>query len=963
MVVGRKLSDWEYKRDLFLSQILLFSVLLSPPPLSQQSSLFILKSALQQVLFGYPPLRMPVQFLLVSRASWVARSNARLAVVSTPLSYTAVGGFPTVTLNNTLLMFGGVGNSTTLINDTWATTTPDRAGWALMSGVDMASGRVSPSHRALYTFAVGTTGCASSTAATSPLLVVMAGYLSPVQQWMYSRDGLNYTTLTSAPWSPRSTTMCLVLPCTVATPFCNSSVLLLSGLPIVPDVVDPLQPLNDVWDCPVISSSNLTSCWTQVTSRASWPGRDGAMGVASTANTTVVSSGVLVYIMGGSQRQHQHGSGDYTGSNDIWASSDRGVTWTLVTAAAPWNARATGSVAVSSTGILVLSEGQYAPTDSNDSFPHDVWASLDGGVTWGQCSNSSTAAYAARSHHATVLDEKDFLYMAAGIDVNFFPLNDVFRSTIAFRDAATVAAACAPLAIPTCGPGPQCWPPSTQCPPCQVASRSSSTSTPPTSAPRLSSSSSTSMSSATSSMFLSGGDFSSTASISASQQLSLSSVAGIVIAVVIVTVLLLGLLVWACHKRWRERKLQPTRELIELPQLRPQYEELSYEPEDEPHMPFPKSSQRVVAITPDGTFLLPPQTMEGQPPLLFAPYSTLASLPNGPLYFLAVVYEQAAYQRVTVPMQPEALVQSKHGHEMFLDANQHLNIFQIRLKSVIMLSGIEVQVESDRGSETRLAQATAFLVSPRLLMTNHHVLESSTAASKRAVKAHFDFVNHGGPDHPLIGPQSPCGPTARLKPDLFFWTIKEPFDVTIVAFEYEETEDDTLVVTPKLPPGVREPIPLRASCQGRDDQEDGLWMLSHPLGRSIQLTQGRLVEGQLIHRLTTSCISYDNDTLRGSSGAPVLNKAGQLVGLHCRGAFDKLSGKGHHNEGTHVGRIYWTLLRDLEAALRHDNTRHRQLRPSEIPLLIDCLLLDTASSRTRRRVQACQKIWHRRSQN
>ena len=148
-----------------------------------------------------------------------------------------------------------------------------------------------------------------------------------------------------------------------------------------------------------------------------------------------------------------------------------GVSWTQMTATAPFQIREHGALLASSTGVLIVTMGGPGELQTDD-----IWASLDGGVTWGSCTGSTAAnsseAWAARKVAGAVLDSGDNMWVSAGLDqfysslyatgVEYQAFNDVWKSSISFTAAATVAANCN-LNVPACGVGVQCWPPSSSC--------------------------------------------------------------------------------------------------------------------------------------------------------------------------------------------------------------------------------------------------------------------------------------------------------------------------------------------------------------------------------------------------------------------------------------------------------------------------------------------------------------------
>jgi hypothetical protein len=131
-----------------------------------------------------------------------------------------------------------------------------------------------------------------------------------------------------------------------------------------PKFVSRSQFFNDVW------ASTDGANWTQLTADAPWAGRAG------------LSAAVLdgeIYVMGGSVNDDPGVVGGPPNRqlfNDVWKSAD-GVTWTQVTSAAPWAARAGASVVVRD-GAIYLFGGEYAFTGSPPPYFNDVWRTTDG---------------------------------------------------------------------------------------------------------------------------------------------------------------------------------------------------------------------------------------------------------------------------------------------------------------------------------------------------------------------------------------------------------------------------------------------------------------------------------------------------------------------------------------------------------------------------------------------------------
>jgi endonuclease I/V8-like Glu-specific endopeptidase len=171
---------------------------------------------------------------------------------------------------------------------------------------------------------------------------------------------------------------------------------------------------------------------------------------------------------------------------------------------------------------------------------------------------------------------------------------------------------------------------------------------------------------------------------------------------------------------------------------------------------------------------------------------------------------------------------------------------------------VSIRSGPDRG----VGFGTGFMVSPRLLMTNNHVLPSPVTAKYSEVE--FDYqINRAGRPLPLV-------PFA-LDPQTFFMTDVD-LDFTLVAVAEGSRQDV--------------PAPLRHYGWSRLIAEEGkiligehVNIIQHPKGQYKQFVSR---ENELVDLLDTH-LHYVTDTEQGSSGSPVYNDQWELVGLHHSG--------------------------------------------------------------------------------
>ena len=192
---------------------------------------------------------------------------------------------------------------------------------------------------------------------------------------------------------------------------------------------------------------------------------------------------------------------------------------------------------------------------------------------------------------------------------------------------------------------------------------------------------------------------------------------------------------------------------------------------------------------------------------------------------------------------------------------------------------------------------TAFLVGPRLLLTNHHVLATPDEASQ----AEAEFGYQHDIDGVLAEPVQ-----FNLCPHDLFYTNAD-LDVTFVAVTGLSDRGVAVARYGRLPL-----LPVTGKVV------NGEWVsiVQHPGGQpkqiAIQASQIRILDPALVPDVDTDTfIHYSTDTEPGSSGAPVLNDQWQVVALHHKavpapdGVPAELAPSGFiANEGVRISAIY-----------------------------------------------------------
>ena len=207
--------------------------------------------------------------------------------------------------------------------------------------------------------------------------------------------------------------------------------------------------------------------------------------------------------------------------------------------------------------------------------------------------------------------------------------------------------------------------------------------------------------------------------------------------------------------------------------------------------------------------------------------------------------DRVAESPVTVPRIKGALRRATTARDVEKVLNEN-DLFEINWLTIGLLRARAV---ARIGGADR---ATAFLVSPSLLLTNNHVLPHRRAA-KRSVAYFNDELDENGLDKaPVPFP---------LEPARFFLTDKA-LDFTLVGVPAEAAAQFGY-------------CPL-ITKQGKTDVGDAVTIIQHPNGNKKQIA----FRANRVTEILENHIRYETDTLGGSSGSPVFNDQWQAIALH-----------------------------------------------------------------------------------
>ncbi|HEX8188656.1 MAG TPA: DNA/RNA non-specific endonuclease [Pyrinomonadaceae bacterium] len=160
-------------------------------------------------------------------------------------------------------------------------------------------------------------------------------------------------------------------------------------------------------------------------------------------------------------------------------------------------------------------------------------------------------------------------------------------------------------------------------------------------------------------------------------------------------------------------------------------------------------------------------------------------------------------------------------------------------------------------------RATGFLISPGLLITNHHVLPDVATAESGTVEFGYRYNVAGE-----------LGQTTRFELDpASFYVADRELDYAVVAVRAASLTGRGSVVDF----GYLRMHPDR----GKVREREFVTIIQHPEGQPLQIA---LRENQ-VTRLEQEhpFVQYEADTAHGSSGAPVFNDSLQLAALHSSG--------------------------------------------------------------------------------
>ena len=246
----------------------------------------------------------------------------------------------------------------------------------------------------------------------------------------------------------------------------------------------------------------------------------------------------------------------------------------------------------------------------------------------------------------------------------------------------------------------------------------------------------------------------------------------------------------------------------------------------------------------------------------------------------------AARRLAESPLVPEVGLETAERPDVVLEkvinVNDFLEIRYLDAGARAARAVGRITIRDDR--ERKRGYGTGSLVSPRLLLTNHHVLPDAAAAKQSVVEFNFQNDVDG---KPLLSRQF------GFDPDTFFVADKtRDFALVAIAAPAEELAEFG------FNPLIR--------AEGKAIVGEYVTIVQHPNGEMKQL----VLRDQQIVGVPEEFLHYMADTEPGSSGSPVFNDQWEVVALHHASVRASAAGgatKEFVNEGVRISRILQTI--------------------------------------------------------
>lgn len=174
----------------------------------------------------------------------------------------------------------------------------------------------------------------------------------------------------------------------------------------------------------------------------------------------------------------------------------------------------------------------------------------------------------------------------------------------------------------------------------------------------------------------------------------------------------------------------------------------------------------------------------------------------------------------------------------------------------------------------RMVFGTGFMAAPGLMMTNYHVFDERPETSGldlddlvrgSLLEFNFELDQTGLPQNTVL---------FRLRPDLFLVSSRpDALDFVLVAVDQQAADEPTRSL------GEFGCLQLIGDT-GKINPDEKMTIIHHPNGESKAIS---IRDNRLLTFVNENYITYETDTERGSSGAPIFNDQWLVVALHHEG--------------------------------------------------------------------------------
>lgn len=222
-------------------------------------------------------------------------------------------------------------------------------------------------------------------------------------------------------------------------------------------------------------------------------------------------------------------------------------------------------------------------------------------------------------------------------------------------------------------------------------------------------------------------------------------------------------------------------------------------------------------------------------------------------------------------------------------------------------------VEVQDGGRSMSAFATGFMVSPRLLMTNHHVFEDPASADGTWAQFGYEY----------IGADLKAGALFRVRPDLYFYADRA-LDVALVAVDTNAQGGEALSLFNFV---------QLIGTEGKILVGHGVHMISYPEG----MPKTFVFRNNPLVCVKEQTLQYLTDSDEGSSGSPAFNPMWELIALHHRSVPEVVNGQavlksgGYWRPGMSTDDVKWVANEGVRISVILDHLKALQrIKPHEL---------------------------------